>query len=526
MGPTGPTGPMGPAGVDGRTGPQGARGDPGFAGPVGQRGEPGAPGKDGKDGEPGPAGEMGPPGESPRPQCPLVNECLTDNGNCEQLCYDRYDSVHCGCNDGYKQTDIPIQCPGWEVAPEPCTGVFMDLVFIVDSSGSIKDDKDSNWLSILSFIKSLIDTITIGENENRVGIVYYSEQAAHHKLLNEFQTKDELKATVDTIPFLGYKTNIADAMRKTREQYAADNGNREGVADLAILITDGAPNVEADQTLIEADLTKDSGVKLFVLGITSNVSKEYIKKVSSPPQEENLNWFYSETFKALDTVLLALSEETCSAALEISGSQALTSNLYCEKTNEAGTQCFCVLDECDVRSVNSTQCTNVNECTETNNQAGCSHGCSDTEGSYYCYCFAGFISYDAHTCMDEDECAASAPCSTGYECINSAGGFYCIQSTVLFAAAPLMAGGALGLVGAAPAAAATTGFSSTSLILSTCVSVLGGAMLVVIIILFIRHFKRKSVSDGNVNEAYSDDIVQDFFHPNNINLQKSTNLNI
>ena len=31
-----------------------------------------------------------------------INECLEDNGGCEQLCIDTYDSYYCGCNHGYR----------------------------------------------------------------------------------------------------------------------------------------------------------------------------------------------------------------------------------------------------------------------------------------------------------------------------------------------------------------------------------------------------------------------------------------
>jgi len=56
----------------------------------------------------------------------------------------------------------------------------------------------------------------------------------------------------------------------------------------------------------------------------------------------------------------------------------------------------------------------------------------------------------------------------------------------------------------APSAIATTGFSSTNVILTVGVSVLGGAMLVLIIVLSIRQVRKKSVIDEEDCKSYDD----------------------
>ncbi|XP_023931784.1 uncharacterized protein LOC106153735 isoform X3 [Lingula anatina] len=124
-GPFGPTGIRGPQGVTGPTGPpgsKGAKGDQGVkgekgsrggtgsqgeAGPSGSKGDKGSQGIQGVKGDTGiagPVGPVGPPGNEE------VDECLYNQGECEQVCVNSYLSYHCKCNAGYQLTDNKKSC--------------------------------------------------------------------------------------------------------------------------------------------------------------------------------------------------------------------------------------------------------------------------------------------------------------------------------------------------------------------------------------------------------------------------------
>ena len=55
----------------------------------------------------------------------------------------------------------------------------------------------------------------------------------------------------------------------------------------------------------------------------------------------------------------------------------------------------------------------LNECAQNN--GGCSHTCTNTEGSYVCSCNVGYeLDTDNHTCFDIDECVRNTnSCSHG-----------------------------------------------------------------------------------------------------------------
>ncbi|EDW93781.2 uncharacterized protein LOC6533343 isoform X1 [Drosophila yakuba] len=70
------------------------------------------------------------------------------------------------------------------------------------------------------------------------------------------------------------------------------------------------------------------------------------------------------------------------------------------------------------------KCVDIDECQKKN--GGCSHRCSNSEGSFKCSCPPGYkLDSDQKTCQDIDECAQDkTSCITG-KCINEIGGFRC-----------------------------------------------------------------------------------------------------
>ncbi|KAI0220318.1 hypothetical protein LSAT2_028164 [Lamellibrachia satsuma] len=53
----------------------------------------------------------------------------------------------------------------------------LDVVFVVDSSGSINKNDDQNWGRVLAFINRVIDGFKIGVNDVHVGLIKYSNTA-------------------------------------------------------------------------------------------------------------------------------------------------------------------------------------------------------------------------------------------------------------------------------------------------------------------------------------------------------------
>ena len=111
----------------------------------------------------------------------------------------------------------------------------MDLCFIIDSSGSIRDNNPpggtpDNWDLQLRFLSGLVDLFTIGPTATKVGAVVFSEQVNLVFTLDTFTDAQSIKDAILGLTYLGQTTNTPEGLKVTREQcFNQGNGDRPGV---------------------------------------------------------------------------------------------------------------------------------------------------------------------------------------------------------------------------------------------------------------------------------------------------------
>ena len=195
----------------------------------------------------------------------------------------------------------------------------MDLCFIIDSSGSIRDNNPAdgsfdNWQLQQQFLSELVDLFTIGPDATKVGAVVFSEQVSLVFTLDTYTDAQSVKDAINAIAYLGQTTNTPEGLRVTREQcFNTANGDRPNVLNLAIFISDGVPfpPERRDPAITEAEALKNSGVTVVAIGVTNTIDRDLLMQISSPPQEEGQNYFIAADFTALDEIRRAVGEGTC-----------------------------------------------------------------------------------------------------------------------------------------------------------------------------------------------------------------------
>lgn len=79
------------------------------------------------------------------------------------------------------------------------TDCLVDVVFVVDSSGSIFDMGEDNFPMMLGYVMAVINRLDVRLFGTRVGIVTYSTFARLELPLNGYHTKDSLLNVVKNI---------------------------------------------------------------------------------------------------------------------------------------------------------------------------------------------------------------------------------------------------------------------------------------------------------------------------------------
>ena len=150
----------------------------------------------------------------------------------------------------------------------------------------------------------------MGFNKVRFGLVIYSTKATVALKLNEVYTADGVFKRIDSLPYLEMYTNTAGGLHLANHViFRRENGDRPGVKNIAILLTDGNANI--DRNLIEpyAKEAKSHGVKIIVIGVTSNVYRQSLEKIASQPIKYTV--FHLSKIKALSLALNTIVGETC-----------------------------------------------------------------------------------------------------------------------------------------------------------------------------------------------------------------------
>ena len=194
----------------------------------------------------------------------------------------------------------------------------MDLCFIIDSSGSIRDNnppggQPDNWQLQLEFLSRLVDLFTIGPDATKVGAVIFSDQVRLAFSLDTYTNAQSIKDAIYSLPYFGQTTNTPEGLRVTREEcFSQANGDRANVQNLAIFISDGVPHPEnlRDPAIREAEALKRV-TSVIAIGVSNVIDRDLLRTISSAPQVENQNWFLAVDFSELDIIRRSVGEGTC-----------------------------------------------------------------------------------------------------------------------------------------------------------------------------------------------------------------------
>ena len=188
----------------------------------------------------------------------------------------------------------------------------MDLLFILDISGSINKIDLMNWNYILDFAKSFVDQLAISPNGAHVGVVLFGNNGVLKIKINEFTDADLLKAAIDKLEFKDQRTNIYGGLEQAKNAFKPANGARYNVYKVAIFITGGekANDRYTDPQPTAADL-KNSGVEVFVVSHSHYFSKNdstmtLVKSIASEHLIEHL--FITDDFGYLQDYIQPIKD--------------------------------------------------------------------------------------------------------------------------------------------------------------------------------------------------------------------------
>ncbi|XP_056879394.1 matrilin-4 [Takifugu flavidus] len=293
---------------------------------------------------------------------------------------------------------------------QKCKSGPVDLVFLIDSSRSVRPHE---FETMRKFMIDILNTLDIGLNATRVGVVQYSSQVRSEFSLKSHASLDSMVKAINQIIPLAQGTMTGLAIRYTMNvAFTAEEGDRSKVPNVAVIVTDGRPQDRVAEVAAEA---RGKGIEIYAVGV-ARADMTSLRAMASPPFEDHV--FLVESFDLIHQFGLQFQDKLCAVDLCAEG------NHGCEQicsSSPGSFTCSCISGF----QLNQDQksCSMIDYCSFGNHS--CDHECVSVLSGYHCRCNHGYrLLNDGRTCQAIDLCAEGKH-DCQQICISSPGVFTC-----------------------------------------------------------------------------------------------------
>ena len=180
----------------------------------------------------------------------------------------------------------------------------MDVVFLLDVSSAIGE---RTFNQLIRAVKEFIKASNMDSGATRIGIVTHSSRVYIKIHLNDFSTQHSLMKAVDEIPYIRGRRNTADGIKIIRDElFSLDYGDRLNVPNFAVVITDGISKRDKYEAIPEAEMSREQGIELFVVGVEVKETNELIEIAG-----EKMNRFMINSIDDLSGKLSIIQDTIC-----------------------------------------------------------------------------------------------------------------------------------------------------------------------------------------------------------------------
>ncbi|KAM6910513.1 collagen alpha-6(VI) chain [Xenentodon cancila] len=187
---------------------------------------------------------------------------------------------------------------------EVCKNVPGDVVFLIDSSGSIHPD---DYNTMKSFVKSLISKSYIAQDNVRVGVMQFSDVQQLIFPLNRYYTKKEILKAIDGMQQIGKGTLTGQAIADVSQYFDYVNGGRQGLPQRLIVITDGESQ---DDVKYPAEALRAKKVEIHAIGVAYADSNQ-LREISGSPERVYVERDFDALNELENQLALKLCETDC-----------------------------------------------------------------------------------------------------------------------------------------------------------------------------------------------------------------------
>uniref|UniRef100_A0A669BDZ2 Matrilin 3b n=1 Tax=Oreochromis niloticus TaxID=8128 RepID=A0A669BDZ2_ORENI len=293
-----------------------------------------------------------------------------------------------------------------------CRNRPIDLVFIIDSSRSVRP---AEFEKAKEFLVDMVDSLAIGSDATRVGLVNYASTVQIEFLLNTYSDKSHVKQALARVEPLASGTMTGMAIKTAMDKaFTMEAGARAGsasIAKVAIIVTDGRPQDKVEEVSASA---RAAGIEIYAVGV-DRADVASLRLMASQPYDDHV--FYVETYGVIEKLTSKFRETLC-------GLEPCAQGHNCQHICvNSGDSYNCKCRPGYILNLDKKTCSRSDPCARGND---CQHICINNDDSYTCKCRVGYVlNVDQKTCSrsSSDACAQGHDCQ--HICVNSGNSYIC-----------------------------------------------------------------------------------------------------
>lgn len=161
-----------------------------------------------------------------------------------------------------------------------------DVLFLLDSSGSVSSYEHSR---MLAFLSELLQPFSLGEDQVRVGVLQVGTQPRLEFGFDAHATQSGLQGSLRNIKPLRGDTNTVEALKIARERVlrpGVPGGARAGLPRVLVWLTDGVNPGDISGPMAEL---REEGVAVLVVS-TGHSNYLVLREVVTAPVENHLHF--------------------------------------------------------------------------------------------------------------------------------------------------------------------------------------------------------------------------------------------
>ena len=162
-----------------------------------------------------------------------------------------------------------------------CNLAAIDLVFVLDASGSIGS---VDFRNILNLVADIVRSLEIGPDEGQVAVIRFASSASVIFGLTAHDNQGDLLTAINNIPYTGGGTDTAEALNLlVSNGFIGARPEVEGVPRVAIVVTDGQSNSRPATIAAAARVhAAEPAITVFAAGIR-NFNLNELRVIASSP---------------------------------------------------------------------------------------------------------------------------------------------------------------------------------------------------------------------------------------------------